>query len=56
MLGAGLVDEINLQVFPLMLGSGMRVFPETAEPTKLELTSCRALQTGVVLQSYRVLS
>lgn len=56
LLGAGLVDEINLQVFPLMLGSGIRVFPETPEPTKLELISSRALQTGVVLHSYRVLS
>ena len=56
LLDAGLVDEINLQVFPLILGSGMRVYPERPEPSKLELISSRALESGVVLQSYRVLS
>lgn len=54
LLGAGLVDEINLQVFPLILGSGMRIYPEAPEPTKLELVSSRALDSGVVLQTYRV--
>ncbi len=36
LLGAGLIDEINLQVFPLILGSGIRLYPEASEPTKLE--------------------
>jgi dihydrofolate reductase len=56
LLDAGLVDEINLQVFPLILGSGIRVYPETAEPTRLELKSSRALDSGVVLQTYGVVS
>lgn len=56
LLRAGLVDEINLQVFPLILGSGARVYPETPEPTKLELASSRAIENGVVLQTYRVLT
>jgi len=54
LLKAGLVDQLNLQVFPLILGSGMRLYPESSEPTKLELSSSRALDSGVVLQSYRV--
>ncbi len=54
MLAAGLVDQVNLQVFPLMLGSGMRLYPETPEPIRLELVSSRATATGVVLESYRV--
>jgi dihydrofolate reductase len=53
LLGAGLVDQINLQVFPLILGSGMRFYPDSPESTKLELISSRALDSGVVLQSYR---
>jgi dihydrofolate reductase len=55
LLAAGLVDQINLQVFPLMLGSGIRVYPERDEPTRLELVSSRAVENGVVLQTYRVL-
>jgi dihydrofolate reductase len=54
LLGAGLVDEINLQVFPLLLGSGIRVYPDAPEPTKLELASARPIENGVVLQTYRV--
>lgn len=53
LLAAGLVDELNLQVFPLILGSGARVFPESAELTPLELLSSRALPGGVLLQTYR---
>lgn len=54
LLDSGLIDQINLQVFPLMLGSGLRVYPERPEPTMLELSSSRALESGVALQSYRV--
>ena len=50
----GLVDELHLQVFPLVLGSGMRIFPETDEPIRLELESSRPVGNGVVVQSYRV--
>ncbi len=56
LLAAGLVDQINLQVFPLMLGSGIRVYPERDQPAKLELVSSRTIENGVVLQSYRVSS
>jgi dihydrofolate reductase len=52
LLAAGLVDQLNLQVFPLLLGSGFRLYPDSADLTALALTSSRALQNGVVLQSY----
>jgi dihydrofolate reductase len=55
LLDAGLVDEINLQVFPLMLGSGMTFYPQRPDPIRLELLFSRALASGVTLQSYRVL-
>jgi dihydrofolate reductase len=54
LLKAGLVDQLNLQVFPLILGSGIRIYPETSEPVKLELTMSRRLDSGVTLQSYRI--
>jgi dihydrofolate reductase len=54
LLRAGLVDRVNLQVFPLVLGSGMRIWPETPEPIALEPEWSRPVANGVVLQSYRV--
>jgi dihydrofolate reductase len=52
LLAAGLVDELNLQVFPLLLGSGARLYPETADKHPLRLVSSRALENGVMLQTY----
>ncbi len=56
LLAAGLVDRVNLQVFPVLLGSGARFYPDTLDPTRLELLDSRAVKNGVVLQSYRVLA
>lgn len=52
LLAAGLVDRVNLQVFPLVLGSGRRWYPETDEPLRLELDWSRPVENGVVLQIY----
>ena len=54
LLGAGLVDELQMQLFPLILDTGMRAFPERPEPIYLQLVSSRPLDTGMVLQTYRV--
>lgn len=53
LLEARLVDQINLQVFPVILGSGERVYPEGPERLDLELVSARPIDGGVVLQTYR---
>jgi dihydrofolate reductase len=53
LLREGLVDQLNLQVFPVILGSGFRIFPDTPDALALTLASSRALDNGVVLQSYR---
>jgi dihydrofolate reductase len=53
LLGAGLVDELHLQLFPVILGSGMRLYPESPDKLALELVSSRAVANGVLLQSYR---
>ncbi|HZB36353.1 MAG TPA: dihydrofolate reductase family protein [Gaiellaceae bacterium] len=37
----GLVDELRLMVFPVILGSGDRVFPDTPEKTMLELVDTK---------------
>ena len=54
LLAAGLVDQLNLQVFPVILGSGFRIYPGAAETTPLTLISSTALPNGVVLQNYAV--
>ncbi len=49
---AGLIDEYRLMVFPVVVGSGKRVFPETADKTDLELVDVQNLG-GPMLQVYR---
>src|ERR1051325_7650531 len=53
LMAHGLADQLNLQVFPVILGSGIRIFPETADPLPVTLASSRTLDNGVLLQSYR---
>ena len=53
LLAEGLVDELNLQVFPVILGSGARVYPDTPDKTPLELVSSQAMPNGVLAQTYR---
>jgi dihydrofolate reductase len=47
-----LVDEYSLHVYPVVLGSGKRLFPE-GKRIDLELIESRALPTGVVFQRYQ---
>ena len=54
LLAEGLVDELHLQVFPVVLGSGARFYPESEARTDLALVSARPLGTGVLLLSYAV--
>lgn len=46
-----LIDEYSLMVFPLVLGSGQRLFGEGTS-AKLKLVSSRSLSTGVVHLKY----
>jgi dihydrofolate reductase len=46
----GLVDEYRLMVFPVLLGQGKRLFPDSMPaPAKLTLTNSRTVGSGVLL-------
>jgi dihydrofolate reductase len=53
MLEDGLVDQLELFVYPLTRGSGPRLFPDGATPGKLSLAACEAYDNGVVHLAYR---
>jgi dihydrofolate reductase len=48
-----LIDEIDVMVFPLILGKGKRLFGEGAIPAALKLVDSKASSTGVVMSRYR---
>ena len=48
----GLVDQYRLWVFPLVLGSGKRLFGEGAIPAGLKLVDSTISSTGVVIATY----
>jgi dihydrofolate reductase len=53
LLGAGLVDELRLMVFPTVLGRGRRLFPDGIDRLKLKLAESRLVgQDGVQVQVY----
>ena len=48
-----LVDELNLLIFPVVVGGGTRLFPDTGPDTALDLVESRATPSGVTIQVYR---
>ena len=53
LLGSQLVDEITLLVYPVVIGQGTRLFPDTGRDRALELVGSRATPSGVTIQVYR---
>jgi len=53
LLGQGLVDEVVLIVYPLLLGRGKRFFSDTVDPRELALVSSKATATGLLMNTYR---
>jgi dihydrofolate reductase len=52
----GLIDEYRLQVYPVVVGGGKRLFGETDSLKTLELTETTSLGSGVVILTYRTSS
>ena len=48
-----LVDEITLLTYPVVVGQGTRLFPDTGPDAALDLVDSRATPSGVTIQVYR---
>ena len=53
LLANQLVDEITLLVYPVVVGQGTRLFPDTGPDVALELVESRSTPKGVTIQVYR---
>jgi dihydrofolate reductase len=49
-----LVDEVRLTVYPVVLGSGERLFGETADKRSMSLVKSQTLGDGLVYLIYRI--
>lgn len=53
LLDHGLVDEVLLFVYPVLLGRGKRFFSDRADPRELAFVSTKVTSTGVLINTYR---
>ena len=53
LLDNDLVDEINLFTYPVVVGQGTRLFPDTGPDMALESVGSRTTPSGVTIQVYR---
>ena len=53
LLEHGLADEVELLVYPVLLGKGKRLFAEGTPPRAFELASTKTLSSGIVINAYK---
>jgi dihydrofolate reductase len=53
LIGAGLVDEYRLFLYPVVLGRGARLFADATEVPTLRPVETRPFRSGIVLLRYR---
>ena len=54
LLAAGVVDEVGLNIHPVLLGQGVPLFRDPGHRVALELAECRTIDGGCLLATYRV--
>jgi dihydrofolate reductase len=54
LFAAGVIDEVSLNIHPVILGAGIAFFRDPGRRIALELTEARTIHGGCVLASYRV--
>jgi dihydrofolate reductase len=53
LLERDLIDELNLRITPVIVGAGLRLFPENGPTHDLELVESRSMPSGVMIQTFR---
>ena len=53
LLERDLVDELNLIIYPVVLGKGLRLFPKEGQSHALELVESKVTRAGVMIQTYQ---
>jgi dihydrofolate reductase len=53
LLERDMVDELNLRLHPVVVGDGLRLFPESGPTHHLELVESRQMPGGVTILTYR---
>ena len=53
LLEHGLVDELRLKIFPVVLGAGERLFGETSDSTPVRLVGIQTIEGGIAFLTYR---
>jgi len=53
LLEQGLVEEVVMLFYPVLLGRGKRFFSDSADPRELALVSTKATSSGVLMNTYR---
>ena len=48
-----LVDELHLMVFPVVLGTGKRLFGDTSDKKRLRLTDSKVVGDGIAVLTYQ---
>ena len=54
LLGNELVDEMTLLTYPVVVGQGTRLFPDTGLDIALHLVESRVTSSGITIQTYRL--
>ena len=49
----GLVDEVILLVYPVLLGRGKRFFSDGVDPRELAFVGTKTMPSGVLVNTYR---
>ena len=47
-----LIDELRLMIFPVVLGTGKRLFGDTSDKKRLQLTDSKTAGDGIIILTY----